>query len=68
MTEQIIIAIIAAAGGMIGSLIGSNNKMIVFRIDQLDKKVEKHNSIIERTYHLEERTEIQEERIRTYLF
>ena len=64
MTEQIIIAIIAAAGGMIGSLIGSNNKMIVFRIDQLDKKVEKHNSIIERTYKLEEKAEVQEEKIK----
>ena len=64
--ENIIVALIAAAGGLLGSLIGliSNNRLIVYRIDQLDKKVEKHNNLIERTYKLEERTELQEERIK----
>ena len=64
--ENIIVALIAAAGGLLGSLIGliSNNRLIVYRIDQLDKKVEKHNNLIERTYKLEECTELQEERIK----
>ena len=32
--------------------------------DELEKRVQAHNSLIERTYRLEERTEIQEERIK----
>ena len=31
-----------------------------YRIEQLEKKVDIHNSVIDRTYKLEERTELQE--------
>jgi hypothetical protein len=64
--EDIYVAIIASVGGLLGSLLGfyGNNKLISYRIDLLDKKVEKHNNVIERTYKLEERTEIQEEKIK----
>lgn len=43
-----------------------NNKMtalIEYRLSELEKKVEKHNKIIERTYNLERDTAVQEERI-----
>ena len=64
--EDIYVAIIASVGGLLGSLLGfyGNHKLISYRIDLLDKKVEKHNNVIERTYKLEERTEIQEEKIK----
>ena len=37
--ENIIVALIAAAGGLLGSLIGliSNNRLIVYRIDWIKK-------------------------------
>ena len=44
---------------MIGTLIGSlcgiltANKLTNYRIEQLEKKVEKHNQVIERVYKLE---------------
>ena len=38
--------------------------LLVYRLTELEKKVDKHNQLIERTYKLEERTEIQEEKIR----
>ena len=38
--------------------------LIVYRLTELEKKVDKHNQLVERTYKLEERTEIQEEKIR----
>lgn len=55
MSESIIIAILSLAGTIIGSLLGilASNKLVVYRIEQLEKKVEKHNSVIERVYILE---------------
>ena len=29
-------------------------KLIKYRIEQLEKKVDKHNTVVERTYHLED--------------
>jgi hypothetical protein len=64
--EDIIIALIAASGGFIGSLIGliSNRRLLEYKIEELTKKVEKHNTVIDRTYKLEEKTELQEEKIK----
>ena len=55
MSESIIIAILSLVGTIIGSLLGilASNKLVVYRIEQLEKKVEKHNSVIERVYILE---------------
>lgn len=44
-----------------------NSKTVVlidYRLEQLEKKVDKHNSIVERTYKLEEFTTLQEEKIK----
>ena len=44
----------------------SNNKanaLLQYRIDELDKKVEKHNSVVERTYLLEEKMKVANHRI-----
>ena len=56
MSDTLLVAILSLVGTMIGSLSGilTANKLVVYRIDQLEKKVEKHNSIIERTFKLEE--------------
>lgn len=56
MSDTLLVAILSLVGTMIGSLSGilTANKLVVYRIEQLEKKVEKHNSIIERTFKLEE--------------
>ena len=56
MSDTLLVAILSLVGTMIGSLSGilAANKLVVYRIEQLEKKVEKHNSVIERTYKLEE--------------
>lgn len=66
MPNEIIIALIGLGGSALGSLIGivANSKLTNYRIDQLEKKVDKHNNLIERTYKLEEKTEVTEERLR----
>ena len=62
--------IIAAAIALIGSLAGTyfaNRKasaLIAYRLEQLEHKVEVHNQVIDRVYKLEERTELQEEKIK----
>ena len=47
--------IVVAALSLIGTLVGSfgGTQLIKYRIEQLEKKVEKHNSVVERTYLLE---------------
>ena len=38
--------------------------LIAYRLEELEKRVQAHNNLVERTYHLEERTEVQEEKIK----
>lgn len=37
--------------------------LIEYRLTELEKKVDRHNNLIERTYELERRTDVQEEKI-----
>lgn len=55
MSETIIVALMSFAGTVIGSIFGilAANKLTNYRIEQLEKKVEKHNNVIERVYKLE---------------
>lgn len=52
MSDTIIVAMLSFAGTCIGSLAGIG--LIKYRIEQLEKKVEKHNNVMERTFKLEE--------------
>ena len=66
MAETIIVAIIALVGTLCGSYF-SNRKssaLIAYRLEELEKKVNKHNSVIERTYLLEKRVEVDEEKLK----
>lgn len=58
--ETELIAIIVNAVVVIGGYI-ANSQMTKYRIDQLEKKVEKHNNIVHRTYILEEKVSKLEE-------
>jgi type VI protein secretion system component VasK len=70
MTETGIVAIAVAAISLVGNLVGSflahrkSTALISYRLEQLEKKVDKHNSVIERTYQLEKRCEVIEEKIK----
>lgn len=66
MSEAVIVAVIGllgSAGGAFGGILISS-KLTQYRLEQLEKKVEVHNGVIDRVYKLEERTELQEEKIR----
>ena len=55
MSETIIVGILSLIGTLVGSLRGiiAANKLVVYRIEPLEKKVEKHNNVLERVYILE---------------
>jgi len=43
---------------------GKSTAIIVYRIDELEKKVQKHNNLIERTFQLEKRADVVDEKIK----
>lgn len=38
--------------------------LLVYRLGELERKVDKHNDVIERTYHLEQETAVLQEKLR----
>lgn len=66
MSETIIVAILSLIGTLAGSLFGilASNKLVVYRLGQLEKKVEKHNQVIERVYALETHEAVVDEEIK----
>lgn len=65
MSENVIVALITLFGSGIGSLCGIviSSKLTNYRLEQLEKKVEKHNTVIERTFVLEEQMKVANHRI-----
>lgn len=68
MSEAVIVALIGLSGSMIGSLIGvlASQKLTQYRLQKLEEKVDKHNSVIERTYKLEGRMDEVEHEVRDF--
>ena len=77
MADGIIIALITGCLSLLGTAmtVRSGNKknaeiakeqaqVTIYRIDQLEKKVEKHNNVIERVYNLEKNEAVMEEEIK----
>ena len=65
MSDAVLIAILSMVGTLIGSLMGilAANKLTNYRIEQLEKRVEKHNNVIERVYKLEKDEAVMKEEI-----
>lgn len=55
MSKEIIVALIGIIPAVFVSIVSivSNNQIVKVKIEELTKKVEKHNQIVERTYKLE---------------
>lgn len=53
--SDIIVAIIAVVGTLVGSFLGviTSQKLVDFRLKKLEEKQDRHNAVIERTYKLE---------------
>lgn len=65
MSTDVAVALIGLGGSAIGSLAGvlASAKLTAYRIEQLERKVDKHNTVIERTYKLEGNQTLMEEKI-----
>jgi len=67
---EVIVALVPSVLALAGTLAGAymanrrSAALIAYRLEQLEKKVQAHNNLIERTYRLEERTQLQEEKLR----
>lgn len=63
--SEIIVAVITVIGVIISNYFSNNStrKLIVYRIDQLEHKVNKHNNLIDRMYKLEDRENIIETKL-----
>ena len=63
---DIIIGVLAMIGTLGGAYLANRKStaLIAYRLEQLEKKVDKHNQVIERTYALEEKTGLLEERVK----
>lgn len=53
--SSVVVAVISLVGTLFGTFGGilTSAKLSNYRIEQLEKKVEKHNTVVERTYNLE---------------
>lgn len=56
MPTEIVVAVVSLLGTLVGSLGGilTASHLTAYRIEQLEKKVEKHNSVVERVALLEQ--------------
>ena len=66
MTEAIIVAVLGLVGTLAGSYFANRKStaLVIYRLEQLEQKVSKHNNLVERTYALEEAAALADERIR----
>lgn len=62
--EAIIVALLGLVGTLTGSYLANRKStaLVVYRLEQLETKVGKHNNLVERTYALEENVELVKER------
>lgn len=65
MNEVTLTALLSLVGTLAGTFGGivTGSRLTNYRIEQLEKKVEKHNNLVERTYKIEERLAVQDEKI-----
>lgn len=66
MADAVIVALLSLAGTLIGSYLSSRKSaaLLAYRLEQLEQKVQAHNNLIDRTYRLEDRVNVQEEQIK----
>ena len=66
MNSEIIVSLVTLAGSALGTFVGIviNTKLTNYRIEQLEKKQDKHNQVIERVYHLEQHDAVVDEEIK----
>lgn len=63
---DIVIGVLALIGTLGGAYLANKKTtaLVAYRLEQLEKKVDKHNQVIESTFSLEKRADVLEERVK----
>lgn len=66
MSETIIVAVLGFLATLVGAYLANrkSSALIAYKLEQLEKKVDLHNTVIERTYELERRADVVAEQIK----
>jgi len=58
MSDTVLVALISSGAAIISGVITgiTSSRLTIFRIDQLERKVEKHNNLVERMVAVEQST------------
>ena len=66
MNETVLVALLSFAGTLIGTIGGilAANRLTTYRLERLEKQVEKHNQVIDRVYKLEQADAVEEEELK----
>lgn len=58
MPDVVVVSLISLAGTLFGSIAGimTANRLTTYRVEELEKKVDKFNNVVERTFKLEQTT------------
>jgi hypothetical protein len=59
------VALLSFAGTALGSILSHRKQgaLVAYRLEQLEKKMDKHNNLVERTYELEATTQVLIEKV-----
>lgn len=65
MSTEILVALIGLGGSAIGSLVGifANSKLIDYRLGAIERKLDEHNTLVDRMYKAEKRIEVLDIRV-----
>ena len=66
MTDTIVVAAVSLVGTLAGAYFANRKSaaLLDYRLGRLEEKVDLHNRVIERTYALEDRANLLEERVK----
>ena len=65
MNPTVLVGLLSLAGTLIGTFGGilTSNRLTNYRLEQLEKKVDKHNNIYDRQHEIEQELAVQKEKI-----
>lgn len=66
MRSEVVVALLSLVGTFIGTLGGilATQKLVTYRLQKLEEKVDKHNNLIDRMYKIETRVTLLEDEMK----
>ena len=66
MRSEIVVALLSLVGTFIGTIGGilATQKLVTYRLQKLEEKVDKHNNLIDRMYKIETRVTLLEDELK----